>query len=69
MGGGEGEGGGWRKEKGGRVIEHLDQAIPALIKPINSVLRQPFCHLQSKELRPKEKKKKTKREMIRQVFT
>lgn len=58
MGGGGGEGGGCRKEKGGRVIEHLDQAIPALVKPINSVLRQNFCHLQSKELRPKEKKKK-----------
>ena len=66
MGGREGGGGGgWTKEKGGRVIEHLDQAIPELIKPKNSVLRQHFCHLQSKELRPKEKKKKTKREMIR----
>ena len=53
------------EKRRGRMIEHLDQAIPELIKPINSVLRQHFCHLQSKELRPKEKKKKTKREMIR----
>ena len=61
MGGREGGGGGrWTKEKGGRVIEHLDQAIPELIKPKNSVLRQHFCHLQSKELRPKEKKKRPK---------
>lgn len=55
MGEGGGEAGRWGKKKGGRVSEHLDQAIPKLIKPVNSVLRQHFCHLQSKELRPKER--------------
>lgn len=50
-----GEEGRWRKAEGGRVTEHLDQATPELIKPINSVLRQHFCHLQSKELKPKER--------------